>query len=100
MKIYVDTNKTYNNDFKVVDVIDLYEYVNGEKGKIIGSKVICVLPSHQYERISVKIPKKKEDIIKFIDNDVNFMNLEATAYVYNGRVQVSLRAQEMMAKKG
>ncbi|KDB01163.1 hypothetical protein LAKU_6c00210 [Apilactobacillus kunkeei EFB6] len=44
MKIFVDTNKTYNNEFIVASLHDMHAYNDGVAGKRIGTKIDCVIP--------------------------------------------------------
>ena len=91
MKIFVDTNKTYNNEFIVASLHDLHEYNDGVAGKVIGTKIDCVIPSRAYEHVNVKVPRNKGNLEKLVGKSVSLMNIEAVAYIYQSRVRVSIK---------
>lgn len=102
MKIFADTNKTYNNEFVVASLHDLHEYNDGIAGKVIGTKIDCVIPSRAYEHINVKVPRNKDDLEKLVGKSVSLMNIEAVAYIYQNRVRVSIikTAQKRDLRRG
>ena len=94
MKIFVDTNKTYNNEFIVASLHDLHEYNDGVAGKVIGTKIDCVIPSRAYEHVNVKVPRNKDDLENLVGKSVSLMNIEAVAYIYQNRVRVSIKTTQ------
>jgi hypothetical protein len=77
----------------LVEIIPAYEYKNGSKtNNVIGYRYVVALPKHNLEKISVRIDgellmDKPEGFAQ-----VEFENLDVSAYEKNGSVLLSAKA--------
>ena len=77
----------------LVEILPAYEYKGRDKtNNILGYRYIIALPKHNLEKISVKIDgeqlmDKPEGFV-----EVEFENLEVSAYEKNGSVLISAKA--------
>ena len=77
----------------VVDVAPAYEYKDGKRtDTVTGYRYIVALPAHSLEKIGVRIDGKQlmEKPEGFIE--VEFADLEVTAYESQGHVQLTAKA--------
>ncbi len=78
----------------LVDVLPAFEYKDGNKtDAVIGYRYIVALPSHNLEKIGIKIEGKQ-----LIDKptgyvEVDFEGLEVSLYERQGRPMVTARAK-------
>ena len=77
----------------LVDVAPTYQYDNGKRtDTVVGYRYIIALPAHSLEKIGVKIDGKQlmEKPESFIE--VEFSDLEVSAYESQGHVQLTAKA--------
>lgn len=78
----------------LVDVAPAYEYKDGKRtDTVTGYRYIVALPEHSLEKIGVRIDGKKQLMEKpegFIE--VEFADLEVSAYESQGHVQFTAKA--------
>ena len=77
----------------LVDVAPAYEYKDGKRtDTVTGYRYIVALPAHSLEKIGVRIDGKQlmEKPEGFIE--VEFADLEVTAYESQGHVQITAKA--------
>lgn len=97
--IVIDAAATIGEKSVLLGIEPLFEYVNNQKTlNIIGSK-LTILSLKNYERYTVKLPQKVEELDVQERDEVSFVDLEATPYVYNNRVALSLKAGDVVANK-
>lgn len=91
MKIYVDSEKTIGTDLYFLGSSDWVDF--NDNTKVLGTKVTVGLPV-LCEKIIVKIPKaiKKAD---FLEQKINFQNLNGTIYTRFGKTEVSWKADDI-----
>ncbi len=85
----------------LVDVIAAYEYKDNKRtDTVTGYRYMVALPAHALEKIGVKIDGKQ--LLEKPDGfaEVDFQNLEVSAYESNGKTQITAKATGItMAKK-
>lgn len=93
MKIYVDTNKSYN-DLIFLKAIEWKDFKTKEEK---GTKIICG-DLTSFEQIEVRVKDNKENILsQFKQNErIKFNNLLANYWQMNGKSGVVLSADEVL----
>ena len=84
----------------LVDVAPAYEYKDGKRtDTVTGYRYVVALPAHGLEKIAVRIDGKQlmEKPESFIE--VEFSDLEVSAYESQGHVQFTAKATGISAKK-
>lgn len=77
----------------LVDITPVYEYKNNQRtDDIVAHRYVVALPSHQLEKLGVKIEGKQ--LIDKPDGyaEVEFIGLEVSAYEAQGHTQVTAKA--------
>lgn len=77
----------------LVDIVPVYEYKNNQRtDNVIAHRYVVALPSHQLEKLGVKIEGKQ--LIDKPDGyvEVEFSGLEVSAYEYQGQTQITAKA--------
>ena len=85
--------KSLGDKLWLVDVSPAYEYKDGKRtDTVTGYRYIVALPAHSLEKIGVRIDGKQlmEKPEGFIE--VEFADLEVTAYESQGHVQLTAKA--------
>ena len=85
--------KSLGDKLWLVDVSPAYEYKDGKRtDTVLGYRYIVALPAHSLEKIGVRIDGKQlmEKPEGFIE--VEFADLEVTAYESQGHVQLTAKA--------
>lgn len=84
----------------LVDIAPAYQYDNGKRtDNVTGYRYIIALPAHSLEKIGVRIDGKQlmEKPEGFIE--VEFSDLEVSAYEAQGHVQLTAKATGISAAK-
>lgn len=84
----------------LVDIAPAYQYDNGKRtDNVTGYRYIIALPAHSLEKIGVRIDGKQlmEKPEGFAE--VEFSNLEVSAYESQGHVQLTAKATGISAAK-
>ena len=98
--LIIDSEKTFKNNFMLADISRSYKYIDGKKGDPDGYRYTVVLPELKLERLSVKIENQPPliDIEKEtipVGVQVKFTNLVTSAFISNGQVGVSAKADSI-----
>ena len=85
--------KSLGDKLWLVDVSPAYEYKDGKRtDTVTGYRYIVALPAHSLEKISVRIDGKQ--LMEKPDGyiEVEFADLDVTAYESQGHVQLTAKA--------
>ncbi|MBQ6430887.1 MAG: hypothetical protein IJJ99_03300 [Oscillospiraceae bacterium] len=92
------TRDVFPDEMLLVSVSNAYAYDGGQRTDIItGIRCCVVIPSLNYERLNVKLPKTAivdDDLIGF---PVEFSDFVAKIYVMNGRPGITATASAVYA---
>lgn len=107
MKIYVDIDKTLTKQIYMVGADEWFEFKDGHRtDNLLGARANLVLPLQKFAKVNCKIAGVRADDLNKLLEDANspFISVklvepEATVYMMNGKMGVSISAKNIEVMK-